>query len=408
MPNLALLGGAPVRAQRGEYLRWPTVGDDERDAMRRACARGFFGVGGPESERFARDFAAYCGAAYALPVLSGTTSLELALRALNIGYGDEVIVAPYTFSASITAIAMTGATPVFADIDFETLTLSPSACERAITPRTRAIMAVHLGGRPCDMDALDEIARRHGLPIVEDASHAHGSEWRGKRAGSLGAVAGFSLQVSKNISCGEGGVATTNDRALYERMRALATGYAGGAVPGVEARLGELACALLNARLLRLDADIRRRMRSAAMLTEAFESRPFLSPLRRDARVTRDSLHLYGFRYLPDVLGVPRNLFVRALQAENVCNVDEGYCEPIYDSALFADPMYVQSTGDRFVDPTPRLPGNERAARVEGAWMQHVSLLGEDEDIRAIVRAIDKIADNARELRDHAEGGDGA
>ncbi|MBD0415655.1 DegT/DnrJ/EryC1/StrS family aminotransferase [Oryzicola mucosus] len=177
---------------------------------------------GPEVEAFEREFAAYCGVKHAIALNTGTSALHLALLAAGVGPGDEVITVPFTFVATVSAICYTGATPVFVDIEPVTMTMDPAQLEAAITPRTRAIMPVHLYGQMADMDPILEIAARHGIRVIEDACQAHGAEYRGKRAGSMGASGCFSFYPGKNLgACGEGGIAVTNDDRQMEKIRML-------------------------------------------------------------------------------------------------------------------------------------------------------------------------------------------
>lgn len=177
---------------------------------------------GEEVAAFEREFAAYCGAREAIAVNSGTSALHLALLAADIGPGDEVITVPFTFVATAAAIQYAGARPVFIDIDPRTYTMAPDSIERAITPRTKAIMPVHLYGHPADMDSILDVARQHGLTVVEDAAQAHGAEYKGRRCGSMGRLAGFSFYPGKNLGAyGEGGAVTTNDPTLAKKIRLL-------------------------------------------------------------------------------------------------------------------------------------------------------------------------------------------
>ncbi len=407
MNKPALLGGTPVLAKRPDHFTWPRPVDAAYEGLKRTLHSGIWGTLGPENERFASKYAAYCHTKHCLPVLNGTISLELIFRALDIGWGDEVIVSPYTFSASVHSIVLAGAMPVFADTDPDTFTLSPASVEEHITPRTRAILGVHLGGRPFDFDAIDTIARKHSLILIEDAAHAHGSEWRARRCGSLGRAGSFSFQASKNLSCGEGGAITTNDTALYEKLwsmhhngRAYTQQGYDHPILGTDARLAEWQCAVLSAQMERLDGDIERRMRSASLLDREIENLPFLSACKKDERITRNSLHLYPFRYHPDRLGgLSRKLFLKALNAENVCFADEGYCDPIYRMQMLYTEDFARLTGRIFRDPSGELPENELLASSEGCWLQHTTLLGSDEDILRIVEAAARIGKYAEELQ---------
>jgi dTDP-4-amino-4,6-dideoxygalactose transaminase len=179
-------------------------------------------AGGPFVERFEEDFATYCDASHAIGVGSGTDALWLALLALGVGPGDEVITVPNTFMATAEAITFSGATPVFVDVDESTYTMDPIALENAITPRTKAIIPVHLFGQPADMDPILAFARRHGLFVVEDACQAHGAEYKGRKAGTLGDAACFSFYPGKNLGAfGEAGAIVTNNSELQEKIRIL-------------------------------------------------------------------------------------------------------------------------------------------------------------------------------------------
>ncbi|MGH8939281.1 MAG: DegT/DnrJ/EryC1/StrS family aminotransferase, partial [Actinomycetes bacterium] len=173
------------------------------------------GVDAPAVREFEALFARSCGARHAASISNGTISLEIALRALGVGHGDEVIVPPYTFLATASAVLGVNALPVFADIDPDTYCLDPQAVAAAIGPRTRAVIVVHLGGHPADLDALRDVCSRHDLPLIEDAAHAHGARWRGRHVGTFGVFGSWSFQGSKNLTCGEGGMLTTEDAALH-------------------------------------------------------------------------------------------------------------------------------------------------------------------------------------------------
>lgn len=406
MSNLAITGGNPIRAQRPGYFSWPVSGPKEREGLLRALKSGIWGPLGSENADFSQRYAAYCGVKRALPVLNGTVSLELIFRALGIGYGDEIIVSPYTFSASVHAIVLAGARPVFADIDPNTYTICPQSASDHITDRTKAILCVHLGGRPVDMDALSQVATKHQVLLIEDAAHAHGSQWRDSRIGSLGIAGSFSFQASKNLSCGEGGAITTNDTALYEKLWSIHhngrsygdSGY-NHPVLGTNARLAEWQCSLLLAGMERLDKDIETRMHAAKRLDKALSALPYIELLRRDERITRNAYHLYVFRYKPEVLGISRELFIRALDAENVCIPSTGYSQPIYDMKMLYTDDFNRLTGCIFQNPKDELPHNQRAAHQEGCWLYHSSLLGADEDTDKIIEAFERIGQAADALR---------
>jgi perosamine synthetase len=199
----------------------PSVTALEERYVADAVRSGWISSLGEYVNRFEKEFAAFCGAGYGVSVSNGTVALHLVLRALDIGPGDEVIVPDLSFVATANAVLMAGATPVFADIDRETLCINPAAAEALITPRTRAIMPVHLYGHPADMLALMDIADRHSLKVIEDAAEAHGAEIDGRRVGGIGHCATFSFYGNKNLTTGEGGMITTSDAALAARCRHL-------------------------------------------------------------------------------------------------------------------------------------------------------------------------------------------
>jgi dTDP-4-amino-4,6-dideoxygalactose transaminase len=264
-------------------------GDDAAaidDAIRRVVASGWF-VLGPEVDAFEAEFATLCGAAHAVGVGTGTDAITLILRALDIGPGDEVITSPLSAAYSALAIVMAGARPVFADIDPSRLTIDPSAAAAAVTPRTRAIMPVHLYGQAADMSALEEIAVRHGLALVEDACQAHLATAAGRPVGTIGVAGAFSFYPTKNLGAlGDGGAVVTRDAALAARVKRLRNGgqtsrYHHQEI-GVNSRLDEMQAAILRARLAFLPGWTRRRRDIAARYREALGAAAFLVPPEHD------------------------------------------------------------------------------------------------------------------------------
>lgn len=238
---------------------------------------------GPQTAAFEEEFAAYCGTRHAIGVGNGLDALSLILRAYGIGAGDEVIVPANTFIATVLAVSVNGATPVLADPDPVSMLLDPAGIERLITPRTRAIIAVHLYGRLCDMRALSAIARDHGVLLIEDAAQAHGARRDGRRAGGLGDAAGFSFYPTKNLGClGDGGAVTTDDDELAETIRMLRNyGSARKNVhelAGVNSRLDEIQAAVLRAKLPLLDTDNERRRQIAERYRTHLSETPIALP----------------------------------------------------------------------------------------------------------------------------------
>jgi dTDP-4-amino-4,6-dideoxygalactose transaminase len=219
--RLALHGGTPA-VSHGRAVRWPVIGAEVREAALGVIETGVLcGANAPQIVALEREFAAFAGARFCLATNSGTAALHMALAAAEIEPGDEVLTSAFSYPATALAVLQHRAVPVFADIDPVDFNLDPSDAARRITPRTRAILPVHLHGLPCDMDAITALARRHGLVVIEDAAQAHGATYRSRRTGVLGDLAAFSLNATKNLPCGEGGLLTTGDERFFERAAAL-------------------------------------------------------------------------------------------------------------------------------------------------------------------------------------------
>lgn len=293
-----------------------TPGEDAalvREGIDRVIARGWF-VLGPEVDAFENEFAAAAGAHHAVGVGTGTDAIALTLRALGIGAGDEVITTPLSAAYSALAIMMAGATPVFADIDPDRLTIDPDAVAAAVTPRTAAILPVHLYGQPADMTRLSDIATRHGLTIVEDACQAHLATCAGRPVGSFGAAAAFSFYPTKNLGAlGDAGAVTTNDPALAGRLKRIRNGGQTDRYrhvePGWNSRLDEMQAAVLRARLTRLPAWTARRRALAARYRTGLAGSAVTVPPEREAG------HVY---HLFPVLTADRGGLMAHLQAAGV------------------------------------------------------------------------------------------
>ena len=250
----------------------PLIGPEELAAVSRVLASGQLAQG-PQVDAFEEAFAEFVGTGEAVAVASGTEALRLALLALGVGPGDEVVIPAFTFVATATTVMMCGAVPVIADVDAENFCLDPAAVEAAITERTRAVMPVHLYGHPADMDALLDACDGRDVPIVEDACQAHGATYRGSRAGAMGAMGCFSFYPTKNMTTGEGGMVTTSDAGLAERLRLLRQHGMAGAYDyrmfGYNARMTDIEAAIGLVQLGRLEGFNEARRVNAARLTEA-------------------------------------------------------------------------------------------------------------------------------------------
>ncbi|UFW53826.1 MULTISPECIES: DegT/DnrJ/EryC1/StrS family aminotransferase [Bradyrhizobium] len=272
--------------------QYETLKDEVAEAIQGILDSAQF-IGGEALASFERDFAEYCQARHARGVANGTDALHLAIRALGIGHGDEVITTAHTFIATAAAIAATGARPVFVDIDPDTCTIDPRMIDRAITDRTKAIVAVHLFGQPADMDPIKDIARRRGLYVLEDAAQAHGAEYQGIRTGALGDVACFSFYPGKNLGAyGDGGAVTTNNAAIAERIERLRdhgrTSHYSHAEIGFNSRLDALQAAILQVKLRRLDEWNANRRRAAEWYTAELAQSGIKTPF-----VRKGSTHVY-------------------------------------------------------------------------------------------------------------------
>src|SRR5271157_2650 len=265
MSELALLGGR--KAKHKPFPLWPQYDEKERRALEEVLeSRVWWRTPGTRTLEFEEAFASYHGARHGIAVTNGTAALEVTMAALGINHGDEVIVPNFTFVATASAVLFANALPVLVDVDPETYCIDPALAEAAITPRTKAIIAVHMGGHPADLDALGDLAKKKGIALVEDSSHAHATEWRGKRIGSHGIAGTFSFQTSKLMTAGEGGMIISNEDAFEKRARSV---HDCGRMPGEwfyshyingsNYRLSEWQGAVLSVQLTRLDEQTQRR-----------------------------------------------------------------------------------------------------------------------------------------------------
>ena len=404
--SLALLGGTPLRSK--PFPKWPAVDGADEQALIEVLHSGQWGRHqGRRTDAFERQFAAYQGAKYGIGVVNGSVAIRLALQAIGIQPGDEVIIPPVTFFSTASSVVEVNAVPVFADIDPDTLCLDPCAFEAAITPRTRAVIPVHFAGQAAPMDEIMQIAGRCGLAVIEDAAHAHGSEYKGRRLGSIGGLSTFSFQASKTLTCGEGGMILTSDERLERTCRALHTC---GRLPesawyehhllGGNYRMNEFQAALLAAQFTRLEEQVQRREQNGLWLNAALAEIPGLCPVPRGHGETRHGYHLYIFRYHPAGFdGLPRRKFIQALAAEGVpCSA--GYDRPLYQQPVFTGRAFGPFTqpGAGYPDYSQvSCPASEQLCQ-EAVWLPHQALLGKASDIRDIAAAAAKIYENRRDL----------
>jgi dTDP-4-amino-4,6-dideoxygalactose transaminase len=410
MSRLAILGGEPVRAR--PFPPWPQYTEADARRLQQVLESGNWG-GYPFpntlAEEFAREFAAFQGARYGCAVANGTIALLVALQAAGIRFGDEVIVPAYTWDGTAAAVLFAGGVPVFADIDPDTYCLDVEEVRRAITPRTRAVIPVHLAMRLADMDPLLELAAQHHLAVIEDCAHAHGGQYKGRGAGSMGDAGCFSFQSSKLMTAGEGGAVITSRLDLFELVqsftncgRASATDQFKMRVVGSNYRITEFQAALLLGQLERLPEFAERRARNAALLTQALSAIPGIRPLPPQPALTRDTIYNYVFQYRPADARIPRDLFVAALDAEGI-PCDGRFYEAVYRSDLFParaeDFPQLRLGRAQPVDYRAcRCPVAERAAYEESVWLPQFLLLGDERDSDDITRAVAKVMAACDEL----------
>ncbi|MBS7634134.1 DegT/DnrJ/EryC1/StrS family aminotransferase [Candidatus Bathyarchaeota archaeon] len=407
MAKLALKGGEPVRKK--PFPKWPIFSEREMKALKDVLESGFWGVGGSRKKEFEEKFAAYQHAKYGIAVTSGTTALEISLRALGLGCGDEVIVPSYTFMATAITVLYVNAIPVFADIDPETYNIDPKSVEALISERTKAILPVHIGGRPADMDALLSLAKKHDLYIVEDACQAWGAEWKGLRVGAIGEMGAFSFQSSKNITSGEGGIIVTNSEDLYVKAWSLHNcgrmpqgAWYEHHLPGANYRMTEFQAAMLLAQMERFDEQTEKRIENARYLNSKLSKIDGIKPLKDDERITRHAYHLYIFRFNPEAFGgISKSTFARALQAEGV-PASVGYSRPLYKEPYLEYfkkcPLSCPHYGKSMDYSNVKMPAAEKACYNEGLWLPQYVLLGSRDDMDDVISAFEKIKGNIDEI----------
>jgi len=413
MATLALFGGK--KAMNRPIRSWPIFGKPEEKALLSVLHSGKWWYGEKVRE-FEQKFAAYQDAKFGISCVNGTAAIEIACIAAGVGAGSEVITTPYTFVATAAAPLRANAVPVFVDIEEDTVNIDPNKIEEAITPRTKAIIPVHFGGLPCDMDKINAIAKKHNLVVIEDAAHCWGTKWKNKGAGALGDMGTFSFQQSKNITSAEGGMVLTDNEELAEAARSYSNvgrskkgGWYEHFRLGTNYRLTEFQAAILLCQLKRLPAHVEKREENAARLREGLGKIPGIKLLKRDKRVTQRSWHLFDFKFISeDFDGVSRSQFLAALKAEGVpCS--GGYPFPLYRNPMFQRkmdgpagcPVSCPYLKTKPIDYSSyNLPNVERACK-EIVWLPHQLLLGTKRDMDRVVEAVRKIRDNARKLREY-------
>ena len=413
MSELAILGGPKLRTK--SYPDWPVWDQRDIDAVSAVIKSGRWGgypYPGPKTAELASKFAELQGGRYAVPMANGTVTMEVALRAANIGWGDEVIVPAYTFQATASAPMAAGAIPVIVDVDRNSYCLDIAAAARAVTPRTRAIIPVHLGASMADMDGIMALAKTHDLIVIEDCAHAHGAKWNGAGAGTIGHFGSFSLQSSKTLTSGEGGILLCRTPELAAkaagiidcgRPHALGGGaedYSEEYQVGGNFRLSELAAALALVGLERFPAQAKQREEMAAYMDESLSEIQGVRLLKRDSRHTTRSFYRYIFAIEPQEFGMEHDLLCGALEAEGV-DCWTGY-ETMNNCSLFQpqnSKLAVPSVFPQYFDfKNMELPEAKRACEHEAVWLDESIFRSGQSGVDDAVAAIKKIQQHSAEL----------
>lgn len=389
--RLAVDGGSPVRTH--PFPEWPIFGELEEKLLLETVRSGNWGGVNPDKiKSFEEKFACLQDAKYAITVNNGTVAISIALLAAGVDAGDEVIMPPYTFIATATAALLIGAIPVFADVD-ESMLIDPDKVEAAITPATKAIIAVHIAGAPANMTRLRQIAKTHKLSLIEDAAQAVAAKWEDQGVGALGDLGTFSLQASKNLNSGEGGVIVSNDEELAEHVWSI---HNCGRVRngrwyqheriGWNFRFTEVQAALALAQLSRVEEQMDIRQRRANDLDERLQRIEGIHPVKYDSRITKHANHLYMFKLDRAVTDkVVKEDFIRKLIAEGI-PVAAGYV-PLNRNAAVIDRIRTL-VGEA---KTNSCPVAERASEHELLWLHQNVLLGSEKDMEDIASGIDKV-----------------
>jgi dTDP-4-amino-4,6-dideoxygalactose transaminase len=408
---LAIKGGTKTKTK--PFPPWPYYDQEEETALQEVLqSRQWWRTPGTKTLEFERAFAAYHQGKYGIAVTNGTHALEVVLSALGIGFGDEVILPDFTFVATAGAVLSTGAIPVLVDVQDGTYCIDPEQVEGSITDRTRAIIAVHMGGHPADLDRLCEIAEKNRLPLVEDSAHAHGTEWKRRRIGAFGMAGTFSFQASKLMTAGEGGMIITNDDEFEQKARSV---HDCGRLPGKwfydhynygsNYRLSEWQGAVLGVQLRRLEVQAAKRFAHTQLLNELLGKIEGITPQSLDERCTHNGHYAYIFHYDSGAFaGVPRQSFIEALKAEGI--PEQASYPPLHALDLFTSGAYARrlQPGDRRSEERMTevlrraFPVTEKAG-YETVWIPHFAFLGDEQDIQEISEAITKIQRHISELR---------
>ncbi|MEC0090214.1 DegT/DnrJ/EryC1/StrS family aminotransferase [Paenibacillus macquariensis] len=388
-------GGTPYKTK--PFPTWPFSDERELQLVEEVVkSRNWWRMSGNKVVEFEEKFAKLQDAEYCLGVTNGTHAIELALYTLGIGIGDEVILPAFTFISTATAVLYCNATPILVDVDPETFCMTPEAFEKAITPKTKAVIPVHMAGHSCDMDAICEIARKHGIKVVEDAAHAHGAEYKAKRMGSFGDMSIFSFQNGKLMTCGEGGALVTNNKELYEKAYLIhGVGRPKGdrvyahLVLGSNYRMNEFQAAVLIAQMERLEKMNEKRQVNAALLDKLLADVQGITPQGKNSHATLNPHYMYMFYYNSEYFGgLSRQQFVELLIMEGVPSF---VAYPVISETIFFKENNFAGRINEYPHQNEADLTNAKKIADNVVWLPHFTLLGDEEDIFEIAGAIKKI-----------------
>ncbi len=422
MAKLAILGGKPVVGKPRKWATWPIHDKSDAKLVRTITESDRWSYDGKHEWEFAERFTAYQGAKYGMCCANGTVGIQLALEALGVGAYDEVIVPGMTWQATAAVCCDVNAVPILTDVEPESWNLDLDALEANITPRTKAVIVVHLYGSTCDLDRLTRICRKHNLYLIEDCAHQHGTFWKGKGTGSFGDAASFSFQESKVLSSGEGGFNTCKKKETFLKLYSLRNcgrpyaaeppvfgmkraAHMGTTLHSGNFRLTEWQAALLLGGLKRLDKQVKLRDRNAQYLNSMLAEIPGIQPMLRRPQITQQSYFNFAFRIDPDELGVTNEIFCAALNAElGTGDAFEPPYEPLNNCGLYkphTKPRYrISEEYWKAIDPTRfKLPVCEEANYRSGVVVHHMMLMNSKGDMDLVAAAVRKIVDNKDALK---------
>jgi len=395
MTKLAIHGGKPVRTN--PFPKWPKATKEVKNAIIGTVDNENWGVGSEAISSFEKKFSNFQDSKFSITTSSGTTALWVALKSAGVKAGDEVIIPPYTFIATASAVLMANAIPVFVDIDPNTCNIDPDKIEDAITSKTKVIMPVHVTGNPAQMSKILDISKKHGVAVIEDAAQAHGAEWNNTKVGSLGLGGIFSFQTSKNMSAGEGGAIVSNDQNFIDKCfsyhncgRTANGAFYNHQLLGGNFRLNAISASMLLAQLETLEKEMELRDKNREKLDKVLSQIEGISINGRYKETTREANHLYLIRYDSNFFNhVSRESFFSAMQGEGVFTY-AGY-KPLYREELFSKSSEEYSWLKEYDYQNIDMPNTECLADKESVWIKQNHLLGDDSDIQDIIDAFEKV-----------------